>query len=39
MHVTFQMKDAKTILGQSLYLVGNRAELGEWNVSQNYYSN
>jgi hypothetical protein len=33
MHVTFQIKDAKTKLGQSLFLVGNKVELGEWNVS------
>ena len=39
MHVTFQMKDAKTNLGQSLYLVGNKVELGEWNVSDNQLSN
>ena len=39
MHVTFQMKDAKTNLGQSLYLVGNKVELGEWNVSDYQLSN
>jgi hypothetical protein len=33
MQVTFQIKDAKTNLGQSLFLVGNKLELGQWKVS------
>jgi hypothetical protein len=33
MHVTFYIKDAKTNLGESLFLVGNKAELGGWDVS------
>lgn len=33
MNVTFQIKDAKTNLGESLFLVGNKDELGKWDVS------
>ncbi len=32
MQVTFQINDAKTSFGQSLFLVGNKIELGQWKV-------
>ena len=34
MHVTFQIKDAKTNLGQSVFVLGNKAELGEWKINK-----
>lgn len=33
MHVTFQIKEAKTNFGQSVFLLGNKAELGEWKIN------
>ena len=36
MHVTFQIKDAKTNLGESLFLAGDRVELGKWDVSNSF---
>ena len=36
MHVTFQIKDAKTNLGESLFLAGNLVELGKWDVSSKF---
>ena len=35
MHLTFKIKDAEMFEGQSLYLVGNKPQLGNWTVS--YY--
>jgi hypothetical protein len=34
MHLTFKIKDAQMFEGQSLYLIGNLPQFGEWIVSK-----
>jgi len=33
-NVTFTVRNATTVMGQNVYLVGNIAQLGSWNVNQ-----